>query len=716
VATGRIRKLLEAVSNRRIVALLYPVILFTLIWATYHPCLEHMPRADHWAFLLDTIDQHNFGDILARTYSYNRTRQVGPGDTDLFRPILFALLSAEKALFGNNFAAIQAVGILLHFLVTWLLFRLLLRISDLRSPTEEGSPEGRPPKVRFLRLLAYALPIFFALNFSIQELVVWCHLHGYLLFIVFLLISLLLLLSCVEHSAAPRLRNWAPLIGAWTLALLAAFTYELGQFYAVAAGLFLSAAIYTQGRGWRRRISFFLVFAAILPLYQTANYLDRHSHRGRYPAEDVGAQIVERAFSEDTARHAGRFLLYTTFQPFFPSAARWWMEDGRINIQEATLAWEKYWEPRPRLIFSYLVAGLFLVLGVIGLRNLVHARSRVLLLTLALLAGLFGLYAAMTVLGRMNVRPWPNLLRFNSYYAYIALVFFLPAAFLALQGLARSRRPGPMTNVACACLLVGLLLQSLYSGGRIHGVAAKIAERDKGLRDIVTGIGDLVRSQNDPDFRLAFDFADSDPIDGPHGVPAPLILFKRHIDNHQPKHVVTFRQGIVRAVLTAEYRRRHPRTTGQLFPDLIAVGTHYNFYHFGGAYYGTLAWEEHFRPESPRHPHVLVGGSLEEIYQQAGPKLAAVKADIARGHYLHPRSEVRELAAGCRSFDLYQGGDFYYALPQGTGPFEVVRFNARAYPICFVGRTLASLREMVEENAGVELSQDSDPRPAPVSP
>lgn len=697
MATGRVDGFLRKTFASTRGGLLYCVVVVALIWAAYYPSLGHMPRADQWAFLLDTIDRHDFGELLAHTYSYNRTRQVGPGDTDLFRPVLFALLCAEKALFGTNFAAVQAVGIGLHCLVVLLLFRLLRRIAGGRPSTAD------PGGVNYLDALAYALPVFFALNFSIQELVVWSHLHGYLLFLVLVLGSMLLLLRYVQEPEAPRVRRRLAILGAWALALLAAFTYELGQLYAAAAGLFLAAA--SPQRGWRpRALALAVAFAAIFVAYQTVDRLDRARHRGRYPEENVRAQIVRRAASADTLRHTGRFLIYTTFQPFFPSAMRWWPQGGRINVQEATHAWGKYLEPSVRLVASYVVFGTFLLLSLSGLQGVLGKDGRALRPVVALLAGLFGLYAAMTVLGRMNVRAWPDVLEINSYYPYLALAFFLPAAFAAWQGLPRTGGASRSVNAAAACLGVGLIYLGLAGGMRVQHVAARLAELDRQRRDMASGVAELVREHgHEPDFSLAFDFAHSDPLDGPHGVPFPLVLFKRYVDNHQPKHVVTFRDGKALVTSGTEYARRDG-AADQLFPDLVRVGTHYNVYRFRGWYYGTLAWDGYFRPDCEDHAYLLKGGTLQEIGRQEVARLAELHADRLAGRFVQPGTEVR--AAGTyRNFNLYQADRFCYGFPAEAGTFDVRRFNAGGYSGHVVAESVAALRRAIDALGGGEVSE-----------
>src|SRR5262249_221843 len=180
--------------------------------------------------------------------SSTRPRGSAPGDTDLFRPVLFALLSAEKVVFGPDLGGPQVIGILLHCIVCLLLLTLFRQIVNL---CDGSSDKGEsPPRPIAASLFPFALTGFFALNPGVQELVIWTHLHGYLLFLVFLLGSLALLIRHASGPAAGKLRSPC-LWGSWVLALLAAFTYELGQCYAVLAGLFLAAA-WCPTSGWRR--------------------------------------------------------------------------------------------------------------------------------------------------------------------------------------------------------------------------------------------------------------------------------------------------------------------------------------------------------------------------------------------------------------------------------------------------------------------------------
>jgi hypothetical protein len=116
--------------------------LLALICTAYRPSLRHTHRADDWCFHLDTIDLFGFLDIFILIYLYNCTRMVLPGDYQLFRPVLFAMLSAQEALFGNDFTSWQSVGIGLHCVAVLLFLRLLLQFHRLAAPI--ASEDNRP--------------------------------------------------------------------------------------------------------------------------------------------------------------------------------------------------------------------------------------------------------------------------------------------------------------------------------------------------------------------------------------------------------------------------------------------------------------------------------------------------------------------------------------------------------------------------------------------
>ena len=171
------------------------LVLAGLIGYAYAPSLRHAPRSDHWCYLLVTVNHDDFASLVAHTWSYSRTRTLSPGDAALFRPLLFVLMAAEKAVFANHFRAWQAAGVVLHAVACGLLFLIFRRIRTMST-----GPETPRSAVDWL---PYALTLFFALNFAIVEQIVFSHITGYMLFSVLMLAALRLLLEFVRESKLP---------------------------------------------------------------------------------------------------------------------------------------------------------------------------------------------------------------------------------------------------------------------------------------------------------------------------------------------------------------------------------------------------------------------------------------------------------------------------------------------------------------------------------
>ena len=245
-----------------------------------------------------------FYDILRHSYSYNRTRVTGPGDTDLFRPVLFALLAAEKAAFEGRIAPPQVLSIVLHCAVCILMFVLMRQARTVARPdASTDTPDW----------FTYGAVAFFALNPYTQELAIWAHLHGYLLFLLFVFGSM----SCLLKYATGGSAKW--LAGAWTLALAGAFTHELGQAFAVLAGL-SAATLATPRIGLAKAAGVAVGFASVMVCYQVLNRIDAEYHRATYTPEDLKPDIVVRAFTDATLTHSAR----TAFSPRCSRSSHRW--------------------------------------------------------------------------------------------------------------------------------------------------------------------------------------------------------------------------------------------------------------------------------------------------------------------------------------------------------------------------------------------------------
>jgi hypothetical protein len=514
-------------------------LLLALVWSAYGPSLRHAPRADQWCFLVDTINDHTFPDTFAHSCSYNRTRVIAPGDTDLFRPVLFALLSAEKVLFEGDLGAAQAAGIVLHCGVCVLLLVLLRQIAAL------GDSGDSPSLVTML--LPYVVTGFFALNPGVQELVIWTHLHGYLLFLLFLLGSLALL---IRYAAGPFVGSWRSpsLWGGWGLALLSAFTYELGQVYSVFAGLFLAAAVWSKV-GRNRAAGLFATFAAVAVLYQTANAIDLRCHPGQFTPENNGRRVLEQAFTPATVANSVRFATYTAVQPFFPTMTENRFDGGRLWVAESLWTPHGRRNPGPAVAVSVLVVGLAAGLVVAGLLRLGRPGNRLPLLLFLLCAGLYAVYAGMNVLGRMNLRPVPEVLASNSYYTYTALLFALLAGWTAISRVG----DGPRVANARAGLLVGLVVLAILGAEHVRRVNQDVTHYLSDVAKPIRTVNAFVRHhRHEPDFSFAIDHRRSDRIIPVYGIPVTDVMFARWMTAPEPKYRIAVRDGNVIVLQTAE--------------------------------------------------------------------------------------------------------------------------------------------------------------------
>jgi hypothetical protein len=542
--------------------------------------------------------------------------------------------------------------------------------------------------------------VFFALNFASMELVVWAHLHGYLLFLALVLGALVLIWDWIyRFDLSPRRRRWT-LAGCWACACVAAFTYELGQFFAVIVGLVLLA------HGWRTapRLSPLLVagaFIAIVPLYQTLNRLDRIAHRERFAEEYLPELIRERAVSLMTLEHTGRFLAYTAVQPFFPSVTGWWYQGERIHIREPVHHWPKYVEPNIKLFLSYGIALLFFGASFAAARRFHRGGARSAWPMIAMPLGLFGLYTGITVLGRMNLRPSDYVLASNSYYAYVALLLLIVGAFALWQSLPR----GAAWQRGALLLCSGLVFLGCYSSGRIRHVSQRLTDRYAGFHAVVRQFEAFLDEHGrDPELKLAFDMRPSDPFPVTHSIPFPLVLYPEWIDNHNPRYVVSFPDGGFAVTPAEQWRREHggtlasSATSEQLFPDLVEVGTNFNLWRWRGRYYATLYWDDVFRPDVKDHAYVIEGATVRDVLDLVPVRFEEFLEDLRMGWCIPPRLGTETFDRDYRGFELTQAGDYYYATPAAEGPFNVDRFNARRYSAIYVAEDEDMLRRFVDEH------------------
>lgn len=661
-------------------------VLLLAVLVTYRPALRHPPRQDQWTFLLETSATDRFVPLVLQTYSFNRTALVSWGDYPLFRPGLFALLSLEKALFGARYACWQATGIALHCAIVLVFLRILLRL-------HAAYPAGSAWAGRLRLALAYAVALFFAVNFAGTEMVIWHHIHGYMLFVLLVLGSWLLLLDELCDLPAPRQRPWR-LGGAFVLTLLSAFTYETGAYYAVCLGAVL-ALVAAGRRRLRRGLLLFALFAAVLPIFRAADWLDRLSHRHTRP-DITEATVWEHARWEPTAEHAKRYLLFTLCQPFFPSCPEWSFQD-RLTIPEPVQAPGRYWRADPVLFVSYAAALAAAGLALVQLaRILAGGRPLAALAFLLVPVSLLALHLAIIVLGRMNLRPGPTALARNTYYAYTPFLALLVSLYYLWV---RAPLPRPREALAVpALVLAGLVGLSLFSAHKVRAMTEQITIDMRDLRHQIDCAQRLIdRHGRDPHFAISFDPGAFNCLGNYMSVSYLEILFRRYFDHEHPTHVIC-RDGETWYALSAEeYRDRRDGEAGYRgLAAFVRPGNAYMVLRRGPHYYGVHWQEGRFQPDRDDYCYLLEGDSVADVLSQIPAALARREPDAQAGRFIWPGTPITEMEEGYRGFTLYQVGDHVYAIPEEEGPLNRAYLLNGQYSRWYRGRSVADVQRSID--------------------
>jgi len=121
-------RIIYILSKPRVRVAIYLTIIVGVTLAVYYPTFVHLLRAEIYTYFMDTAGDNSAASLIANYYNYDKVRVFAPGDTLLFRPLLYTVLGIQKGLFGINYIYWHITAVVAHILVALCLFRLLWRI------------------------------------------------------------------------------------------------------------------------------------------------------------------------------------------------------------------------------------------------------------------------------------------------------------------------------------------------------------------------------------------------------------------------------------------------------------------------------------------------------------------------------------------------------------------------------------------------------------
>ncbi|MBI4864016.1 MAG: hypothetical protein HY815_27730 [Candidatus Riflebacteria bacterium] len=567
------------------------LLLAVVIVLAYRPSLDLPPRGDQWCFLLDTIDLGGFIELVQATYSYNRTRKVLPGDSALFRPALFGLLSLEKAIFGPCSVGWQLTGVIVHVLAC--LACLALMRSLVNWICRMRDPAALPTRHRWLlHVLAFSVVMFFGLNPNIVEAVVWSHLTGYILFYACVTSAMALLAATGPSEGAPSLQRRLH-IASWAAAACGVFLFELGQVFAVLLGCVtaLRLAVQRTGRRGAVPVAALALFCLLPVLYQGLNLADAVVHGEAFLIDpERHASSLGVSFSW-LCRQAIRFGSYTTLCPLFPSCVSYRDCGERIEVPELDVLAQPVddrW-----MVASWTVVGLSVLLCALGAFAVAATRDLVVGVASGSWILLYSGFALAMILGRLAVRDSLWALSGNSYYAYfpllLACLFVFALTCAAHRYLERRPLGGPVVRGSIVLLSLLLLALAGRGGQRIHEVGRLFSHNYAMTTTVLRVVGAFVSSHAaESGFSLAFDYEHSAyvpvaPVG--QGVPVTTIVFRRYMDDYDPLYVITFRAGGMDVARRKRGQQPGRSEADPLFCHLIRCEIGFQLWAHGGWYH-----------------------------------------------------------------------------------------------------------------------------------
>jgi hypothetical protein len=432
------------------------VVLITA--AVYSPSLFHAARSDQIVYLADVAGKDSFLSIVFESYALDRTREFYLGEDHLlFRPVLHSLLGLEKWLFGYGFFWWQMASLLLHLCVVWLLLKILYR-------------EGQ-------HIFAPLFALFFAVQFTAMDMVIWHHLAGYLLFSVFLLSAIYNLRRYGEENTPSR----GLLLVAFLL--LAAFTYELGNAAALFVALYMTFSNLLSRRDMPRYGRGVIAASFAVPAaYTVLSVIDLYARFGNLSYFE---KVSSSGLPGVAVKALGAMLFWLVAGLNPPLIGITVYERLSMSIGDILSPWA---------LIGSVIAGIFLSSVIFICRETFtweqfrKNAGFVVLLLLVMFA-----HAVIIIVGRADGRGFWLTISINTYYSYLSNLLAVIAIYIALNVTGPKR---PFGVVPRAGLVASLALITVMSITSISSVNMEMLDYTRPRGRFVEKLEDLVQKHS----------------------------------------------------------------------------------------------------------------------------------------------------------------------------------------------------------------------------
>lgn len=491
-------------------------ILCIVIFFIYFPSLFHLPRADHLWYLLDTVKTNDLPSLIKDFYSYNRVRLYSPGDTLAFRPVMFILLGLEKWAFGTNYIYPQIIGIILHLILIWRLFKLLNLINH-----------------SFISLVFVA---YFSTLSIIMDLVIWSHINAYILFMILILTGVYHLVLYIEGE--DRQRHHLIIIA--VCLLIACFSYEAGIFYAILFFIY-TCLVNKQGINthfkWRHLLIFLpVVLYVILDIF---DYLQRNPYLSQLRRQQYDMSLI----SQINLSNLGH-IISLSFKICYN-----WVQFGLMPT-----IFRMYPGPRfgiyPMVYVNNINLKLDMIVNVIAVIVLITylinnisfrlIRNRIKFITLITL--MFVIYLEFIVIGRALERGIENVFGMCTYYSYFAWVYFI----IILYSIIDFNTIKKLHTWHKWILLISVVTLIYLNSSIVYNVNLNYAQSLKPKRLFINKINSFIKAhRNEPNFSFKIyphppedEIINIQEINIRKDFYLSEILFGRYINEGNPKYIL----------------------------------------------------------------------------------------------------------------------------------------------------------------------------------